>query len=168
MPEWLGRVGRKLVPAGVKLAEGVHLSEGCHKSAGALLRARLLESDGVTADLELSGDIDCCPADGLEAPAQQLRGAPLDDRRLVDTVSSAMERYRSAGNGGRQRPTRNRRQPPPSVHLSRFVTAAIRTLPRRSRGPRVPRMALNSEVKVLFGPRGAEPIAKSLPWLELA
>jgi hypothetical protein len=28
---------------------------------------------------------------------------------------------------------------------------------------RVPRMALNLEVQVLFGPQGAEPIAKSLP-----
>jgi lipoate---protein ligase len=92
MPEWLGRVGRKLVRAGVKLAEGVHLTEGCHKALGGLLRARLLESDRVIADLELSGDIDCLPADGLEALAQQLRGAPLDDERLVDNVVRAMER----------------------------------------------------------------------------
>jgi len=32
--------------------------------------------------------------------------------------------------------------------------------PGESRDPRVPRMALNLEVKVLFGPQGAEPIAK--------
>jgi lipoate-protein ligase A len=91
-PEWLGRVGRKLVPAGVKLAEGVHLTEGCYKSPGGLLRARLLESDGVIADLELSGDIDCRPTDGLEALARQLCGAALSDRRLADTVSNAMVR----------------------------------------------------------------------------
>jgi lipoate---protein ligase len=92
MPEWLGRVGRKLVPAGVKLAEGVHLTEGCYKARGGLLRARLLESDGVIADLELSGDIDCRPGDALEALAQQLCGVPLGDGRLADTVSNAMAR----------------------------------------------------------------------------
>jgi lipoate-protein ligase A len=91
-PEWLGRVGRKLVPAGVKLAAGVHLTEGCHKAPGGLLRARLLERDGAIADLELSGDIDCRPAHGLAALAQQLRGVPLDDCGLVDFVSKAMER----------------------------------------------------------------------------
>ena len=91
-PKWLGRVGRKLVPAGVKLAAGLHLTEGCYKAPGGLLRARLLESDGTIADLELSGDIDCRPANGLAALAQQLRGVPFDDRRLVDFVSSAMER----------------------------------------------------------------------------
>src|SRR5262249_5194981 len=51
-PHWSDRVGRKLVPAGVKLAEGTHLTEGCHKAPGGLVRARLLESRGVIIDLE--------------------------------------------------------------------------------------------------------------------
>ena len=98
-PDWLGRVGRKLVPAGVKLAVGVHLTEGSHKAPGGLLRARLLESNGVIVDLELSGDVDCRPADGLAALATQLRGAPLDAHRLIDCVSSAMVRLNVAAPG---------------------------------------------------------------------
>jgi lipoate-protein ligase A len=87
-PRWLGRVGRKLVPAGVKLAAGVHLTEGCHKAPGGLLRARMLEQDGTIADLELSGDVDCRPAGGLSALARQLRGASVDDPLLVERIAS--------------------------------------------------------------------------------
>lgn len=98
-PEWLGRVGRKLVPAGVKLAAGVHLTEGCHKAPGGLLRARLLESNGRVVDLELSGDVDCRPSDGLAALATQLRGAPIEESQLVRCVSNAMKRLKVAAPG---------------------------------------------------------------------
>jgi lipoate-protein ligase A len=91
-PQWRHRVGRKLVPAGVKLAAGIHLTEGCHKAPGGLLRARMLECDGTIADLELSGDIDCRPDCGLSALARQLRGAPLDGPRLVDRILDLMQR----------------------------------------------------------------------------
>jgi lipoate---protein ligase len=91
-PQWLGRVGRKLVPAGVKLAAGVHLTEGRHKAPGGLLRARMLETDGAIAELELSGDVDCRPAAGLAALARHLRGARLDDPRLAERIASLMAR----------------------------------------------------------------------------
>jgi lipoate-protein ligase A len=88
-PHWLGRVGRKLVPAGVKLAAGVYLTEGCHKAPGGLLRARVLEKDGAILDLELSGDVDC---PGLVALAGRLRGAPLEDPGLADRIARLMAR----------------------------------------------------------------------------
>jgi lipoate---protein ligase len=98
-PQWRDRVGRKLVPAGVKLAAGVHLTEGCHKAPGGLLRARMLECDGAIVDLELSGDIDCRPAAGLLVLARQLRGTPLDDLRLVERIASLIERLGIAAPG---------------------------------------------------------------------
>jgi lipoate-protein ligase A len=98
-PQWLSRIGRKLVPAGVKLAAGVHLTDGCHKAPGGLLRARLLECDGVIVDLELSGDIDCRPAAGLSALARQLRGTSLDDLGLAERIASLMQRLGVAAPG---------------------------------------------------------------------
>jgi lipoate-protein ligase A len=98
-PQWLHRVGRKLVPAGVKLAAGVHLTEGCHKAPAGLLRARLLECDGTIVDLEFSGDVDCRPADGLLGLAQGLLGARLDDPGLVERIASLMQRLGVAAPG---------------------------------------------------------------------
>jgi lipoate-protein ligase A len=98
-PQWLGRVGRKLVPEGVKLAAGVHLTEGCHKAPGGLVRARLLECDGAIVDLELSGDVDCQPDEGLPALARRLRGARLDDPRLGERIASLMRRLGVAAPG---------------------------------------------------------------------
>jgi lipoate-protein ligase A len=95
----LRRVGRKLVPAGVKLASGVHLTEGCHKAPGGLLRSRLLECDGTVVDLELSGDVDCRPAAGLSALARGLLGARLDDPRLGERIASLMQRLGVAAPG---------------------------------------------------------------------
>ncbi|HVH77589.1 MAG TPA: biotin/lipoate A/B protein ligase family protein [Stellaceae bacterium] len=90
-PGWLDRVGRRLVPQGVKLAAGLHLTEGRHKAPGGLVRARLLERDGLIADLELSGDFDCAPAEGLVALAARLAGTSLDEKSLAGAVSRAME-----------------------------------------------------------------------------
>lgn len=98
-PAWLERVGRKLVPEGVKLAAGVHLTEGRYKAPGGLVRARLLERDGIVADLELSGDFDCAPADGLQALAARLLGAGLDERSLSAAVSRAVEELGIAAPG---------------------------------------------------------------------
>lgn len=89
-PSWLHRIGRKLVPEGVKLAAGVHLTEGCHKARGGLVRARLLERQGSIADLELSGDFDCRPAHGLASLAARLRGVSLDDSELGEAVTRGM------------------------------------------------------------------------------
>ncbi|HEV2301178.1 MAG TPA: biotin/lipoate A/B protein ligase family protein [Stellaceae bacterium] len=89
-PAWRERVGRKLVPQGVKLAAGVHLTEGRHKAPGGLVRARLLERDGRVADIELSGDFDCAPAEGLLALGARLVGASLDAASLPEAVSRAM------------------------------------------------------------------------------
>jgi lipoate-protein ligase A len=98
-PHWLGRIGRKLVPAGVKLVAGVHLTEGRHKAPGGLLRARMLERDGVIVDLELSGDVDCLPAAALMDLARGLCGARLDDPRLGERVANLMRRLGVAAPG---------------------------------------------------------------------
>jgi lipoate---protein ligase len=89
-PAWQNRIGRKLVPDGVKLAAGLHLTEGVHKAPGGLVRARLLERDGCIADLELSGDFDCSPAEGLADLAARLGGIRLDPAALVATVTEAV------------------------------------------------------------------------------
>jgi lipoate---protein ligase len=94
LPAWLERIGRKLVPEGVKLAAGVHLTEGCHKAPGGLVRARLLECEGSIADLEISGDFDCRPAEGLAALSARLCGAALDDGALAAAVARAAAELR--------------------------------------------------------------------------
>jgi lipoate-protein ligase A len=91
-PRWQGRVGRKLVPDGVKLMAGVHLTESCRKAPGGLLRAHMLECDGAIVDLELSGDVDCRPAAALLDLAWQLRGESLDDPALVERIAGLFER----------------------------------------------------------------------------
>jgi lipoate-protein ligase A len=92
-PAWQSRVGRKLVPEGVKLAAGVHLTEGCYKAPGGLVRARLLEREGRIANLELSGDFDCRPAAALAALAARLQGAALDADTLAHRVAKAMAEF---------------------------------------------------------------------------
>ena len=81
------------------LAAGVHLTEGCHKAPGGLLRARMLERDGVIVDLELCGDVDCLPAATLMDLARRLCGARLDDPRLGERVASLMQRLGVAAPG---------------------------------------------------------------------
>ena len=44
--------------------------------------------------------------------------------------------------------------------VKEFLSRSASRFPGGSRGPCVPRMMLNLEVRVLFGPQGAEPIAK--------
>jgi lipoate-protein ligase A len=77
-PAWPHRHGRKRVAGGFKIAEGVHLAEGERRTAGGLIRARLLEKDGRVESLELTGDVTCLPADGLEQLARRLVGLEID------------------------------------------------------------------------------------------
>ncbi|MBM3548142.1 MAG: lipoate--protein ligase family protein [Alphaproteobacteria bacterium] len=77
-PAWTHRLGRKLVAGGFKIAEGVHVTEGDRRTPGGLISARLLEKDGRIETLELTGDVTCLPADGLERLARRLAGLELD------------------------------------------------------------------------------------------
>ncbi|MBM3532670.1 MAG: lipoate--protein ligase family protein [Alphaproteobacteria bacterium] len=76
-PAWTHRIGRKLVTGGFKIAEGVHLTEGEQRTPGGRVRARLLEKDGRIEGLELSGDVTCFPAGGLERLARRLVGLEI-------------------------------------------------------------------------------------------
>jgi hypothetical protein len=49
------------------------------------------------------------------------------------------------------------------IHSVDAARRPLRAFPAKAGIHCVPRMALNLEVQVLFGPQGAEPIAKSLP-----
>jgi lipoate---protein ligase len=89
-PAWAGKVGRRFVPQGVKLAAGTFLTEGMHKAAGGLVRVRLLAHDGRIADLEISGDFTCTPAAGLELLAGRLIGHPLDGAAFDPAIDRAI------------------------------------------------------------------------------
>jgi lipoate-protein ligase A len=90
-PGWLYAAGRRLVPKGVKIAADLHLTEGTHKAPGGLIRVRLLERDGRIADLDITGDFTCLPADGLAALAARLRGAALVSEELTQTIGDAVD-----------------------------------------------------------------------------
>lgn len=88
-PEWTYQVGRKMVGKGVKISSACHLTEGTLKAPGGLIRVRLLTKDGEIADLELSGDFTALPSSGVEALAEALAGAALEEPPLVARVEDA-------------------------------------------------------------------------------
>ena len=89
-PAWAGRQGRKFVAPGVKISAGTHLTESVHKARGGLIRAHLLARDGAVADLMLSGDYTCLPADGADRLAAALTGTRLDADALAAAAGEAM------------------------------------------------------------------------------
>jgi lipoate-protein ligase A len=93
-PAWAARVGRRLVPQGVKLAAETFLTEGAHKAPGGLIRVRLLAREERIADIEISGDFTCNPAAGIAALAERLKGEPLSAPALADRIAGAMSELR--------------------------------------------------------------------------
>jgi lipoate-protein ligase A len=89
-PAWAARVGRRLVPQGVKLAADTFLTEGAYKAPGGLIRVRLLAQEDHIADIEISGDFTCNPAAGIAALAERLKGEPLSSPGLADRIAAAM------------------------------------------------------------------------------
>jgi lipoate-protein ligase A len=89
-PAWAARVGRKLVPQGVKLAAETFLTEGAYKAPGGLVRVRLLAREARIVDIEISGDFTCNPAAGIAALAERLKGEPLAATALTDRIAAAM------------------------------------------------------------------------------
>ncbi|HTO85586.1 MAG TPA: biotin/lipoate A/B protein ligase family protein [Methylomirabilota bacterium] len=90
-PGWLHRAGRRLVPAGVKVAADMHLTEGAYKAPGGLIRVQLLEHDGHIADIDITGDFTCIPGTGLAGLMQYLRGAALSENALSANLRRAVE-----------------------------------------------------------------------------
>jgi lipoate-protein ligase A len=89
-PAFLYQSGRRRIASGVKVAAGTHLTEGAWKAPGGLIRVVLLERDGTVADLDLSGDFTCLPANGLSGFAARLRGAPVEEAPLSAIITRAI------------------------------------------------------------------------------
>lgn len=89
-PEWADVQHRKLVAMGVKISAGTHLTESAYKAPGGLIRASLLDRDGVVADLVLSGDFTCLPPSGVDDLAVALRGTPLDAGALAAAADATI------------------------------------------------------------------------------
>jgi lipoate-protein ligase A len=89
-PAFVYRFGRRRIASGVKVAAGTHLTEGAWKAAGGLIRVLLLERDGTIADLDLSGDFTCLPANGLARLAARLRGATMEEAPLSRIIARAI------------------------------------------------------------------------------
>lgn len=92
-PRWTHCVGRALTSGAVKLSAGTHLSEHAHKAPGGLVRVQLLEHDGRIADLDLTGDFTCVPADGVDALARSLVGVTLTREALLDALAGEYTRH---------------------------------------------------------------------------
>jgi len=90
-PNWTYRQGRKFVDMGVKIAADTHLTESAHKAPGGLIRVHLLEREGKVADLMLSGDFTCIPAEGVDEIATRLAGCELSPDALEGAAARAME-----------------------------------------------------------------------------
>src|SRR4030095_8853876 len=93
-PAWTSRVGRRLIPHGVKLAAETCLTDGAYKAPGGLIRVRLLAREDRIADIEISGDFTCNPAAGIAALAERLKGEPLSSPALGDRIAGAMSELR--------------------------------------------------------------------------
>lgn len=91
-PDWVRRKGLHGPEDRTKVREGVHVSEGRHKATGGLIRATVVEADGVIDDLVLSGDIQILPETGLDDLAADLVGEPLDDGELTDAAAASLDR----------------------------------------------------------------------------
>lgn len=89
-PHWTYRQGRKFVNMGVKIAADTHLTESAHKAPGGLIRVHLLEREGKVADLMLSGDFTCLPADGIDEIAIRLNGCELAVPALESVIGKAV------------------------------------------------------------------------------
>ena len=89
-PDWTDVQHRKLVAMGVKISASTHLTEAAFKAPGGLIRASLLDRDGVVADLVLSGDFTCLPPGGVDDLAAALRGTTLEAATLARAAESVI------------------------------------------------------------------------------
>lgn len=91
-PDWLRRRGLASSRSRTKIKGDTHLSEGRYKATGGLIRATVVEKEGVLDDLLLSGDIQVLPETGLEDLAVDLVGRPLEREALVEATGESIER----------------------------------------------------------------------------
>lgn len=89
-PEWIDVQHQKLVALGVKISAGTHLTEAAFKAPGGLIRANLLDANGVVGDLVLSGDFTCLPPQGIDDLAARLKGTPLEAEALAQAAEAAI------------------------------------------------------------------------------
>lgn len=89
-PAWTGLQGRKLVEMGVKISEGTHLTESMYKAPGGLIRVHLLGRHGKIADLMMSGDFTCLPADGMDILGRELSGVALSQDAIASAADAAI------------------------------------------------------------------------------
>lgn len=91
-PEWLHRRGLASGRSRTKIKADTHLSEGRYKATGGLIRATVVDQDGVLGDLLLSGDIQVLPESGLDELAVDLVGTPLERDPLRESVAESIDR----------------------------------------------------------------------------
>jgi lipoate-protein ligase A len=70
--------GRRMANAELHARGGLRLVDVVHRGSGGLVRLRFLERDGAIADIEITGELTCLPADGLEKLATRLVGLRRD------------------------------------------------------------------------------------------
>lgn len=90
--EWLDRTNLASGRSRTKIREETHLSEGRHKATGGMIKATVLDQNGVVGDLLLSGDIQVLPEDGLHQLAVDLTGRPVEQDSLADAAKQSIER----------------------------------------------------------------------------
>lgn len=84
------REGRKFVEMGVKIAGATHLTESTFKAPGGLVRTHLVAREGKIADLMITGDFTCLPADGIDQIAADLVGTPLEHVAIAEAANAAL------------------------------------------------------------------------------
>jgi len=83
--EWLFQSGRKRAGRDIKIRAGVKLIHKMHKATGGLMRADFELCEGKFANLNISGDFFCFPAEAVSRLESRLEGQPtLDVQQIIE------------------------------------------------------------------------------------
>ena len=79
------------IPRSIKIREGVEILYGLHKARGGLIRTVETVEDNRIREVNISGDFQCCPKEGLSRLQESLRETPRDRQTVRGRVESFYE-----------------------------------------------------------------------------
>ncbi|MBU2549997.1 MAG: lipoate--protein ligase family protein [Proteobacteria bacterium] len=89
--EWLDRKGKRVPGRDVKIRAGLNVVQKMHKAVGGLIRADYEVRDGCYADVTISGDFFCYPAEAVVRLETGLEG------RRTEDVSDVLRDFYTSG-----------------------------------------------------------------------
>lgn len=88
---WTLELDRKVARTDAGITGETVPADAAHVTAGGLISVHLLERGGVIAELVLSGDFSCIPAEGLETLSHRMVGEHMDAASLAAEAERTMQ-----------------------------------------------------------------------------